>query len=140
MTLAEKRAWTGLVTIVVVYVAYVVVVLRRSGGAPLADAAYVAPMLWSIGLGIALNVAAEIAWRAVPGASREEDVRDREIGWFGDRVGQGFVVVGALAAMGLAMAEAEPFWTANVVYLCFALSAVVGCVAKVVAYRRGLPW
>ena len=140
MTLLEKRAWTMLVTAAVAYLAYVVVVLRRADGQGLAGAAYAAPMLWSIGLAIATNVVVEIAWSAAPGASREADVRDREIGWFGDRVGQAFVVLGAVAAMLLAMAEARPFWTANAVYLGFALSAVVGSVAKVVAYRRGLPW
>ena len=140
MTLLEKRAWTMLVTAAAAYLAYVVVVLRRAAGADLASTAYAAPMLWSIGLAIAVNIAVEVALSAAPGASRDSDVRDREIGWFGDRVGQAFVVIGAVAAMLLAMAEARPFWTANVVYLCFALSAVVGSVAKVVAYRRGLPW
>lgn len=140
MTLLEKRAWTMLVTAAVAYAAYVVVVLRRAAGGDLAGTAYAAPMLWSIGLTVAVNVAVEIAWSVVPGASREADVRDREIGWFGDRVGQAFVVIGAVAAMLLAMAEGRPFWTANVVYLCFVLSAVVGSVAKVVAYRKGLPW
>ena len=139
MTLLEKRAWTMLVTAAVAYLAYVVVVLRRADG-DLAAVAYAAPMLWSIGLAIAVNIAVEIVWSAVPGASRESDVRDREIGWFGDRVGQAFVVIGAVAAMGLAMAERRPFWIANAVYLGFALSAVVGSLAKVVAYRRGLPW
>ena len=140
MTLLEKRAWTMLVTAAAAYLAYVAVVLRRAAGADLAGTAYAAPMLWSIGLAIAVNIAVEVALSAAPGASRESDVRDREIGWFGDRVGQAFVVIGSVAAMLLAMAEARPFWTANVVYLCFALSAVVGSVAKVVAYRRGLPW
>ena len=38
------------------------------------------------------------------------------------------------------MRTTRPFWIANAVYLGFVLSAVVGSVAKVVAYRRGLPW
>jgi hypothetical protein len=140
MTLLERRAWTMLVTAAVAYLVYVVVVLRRAAGGDLPGTAYAAPMLWSIGVAIAVNIAVEIALSAAPGATRETDVRDQEIGWFGDRVGQAFVVIGAVAAMLLAMAEAQPFWTANVVYVCFVLSAVVGSVAKVVAYRRGLPW
>ena len=39
------------------------------------------------------------------------------------------------------MAEVGHFWIANAVYLCFVLSAVLGSVAKIVAYRRGFqPW
>ena len=33
--------------------------------------------------------------------------------------------------------EEKRAWIANVIYLCFTLSAVVGSVAKIVAYRRG---
>ena len=39
----------------------------------------------------------------------------------------------------MAMARWEPFWIANVLYLCFVLSVVLGSVTKVVVYRRGLP-
>ena len=42
--------------------------------------------------------------------------------------------------MGLAMLEVAYFWIANAVYLAFFLSAVLGSVARIVAYRRGLPW
>lgn len=46
-------------------------------------------------------------------------------------------MIGALAALVLALAEADHFWIANVIYLAFALSAVLGSVAKIFAYRRG---
>jgi hypothetical protein len=52
-------------------------------------------------------------------------------------IGQSSVVVGGVAALGMALAQWGHFWIANVIYLCFVLSAVVGSIAKIVAYRRG---
>ena len=41
----------------------------------------------------------------------------------------------------MAMAELDYFWIANLIYLAFVLSAILGSVAKIVAYRRGFqPW
>ncbi|HEY5882205.1 MAG TPA: hypothetical protein VIU11_25065, partial [Nakamurella sp.] len=76
---------------------------------------------------------------AAPRDANKKDQRDREIYRFGEYTGQYFVVAGAVAAVGLSMAELDYFWIANVIYLGFVLSAVVGSAAKVVAYRRGLP-
>ncbi|WP_327049262.1 hypothetical protein OG320_16135 [Microbispora sp. NBC_01189] len=140
MTHLEKRAWIRLVVAVLAYAAYVVVVLRRVDGGPLPDVPYTAALLWSVGGAIAATIAAEIGMAIVnPRASRVQDARDREIGRFGDHVGQAFVVIGAVAAMLMAMAGWDRFWIANVVYLCFVLSAVLAGIAKVVAYRRSLP-
>jgi multisubunit Na+/H+ antiporter MnhF subunit len=41
-------------------------------------------------------------------------------------------------AIAIAIVEADHFYIANAVYVCFVLSAVVGSVARVVVYRRGL--
>jgi hypothetical protein len=65
------------------------------------------------------------------------DQRDKEIARFGDHVGNSLVAVGAIAALVMAMAEWDHFWIANVVYLCFALSGVLGSMARLAAYRRG---
>ncbi|MDP9843901.1 hypothetical protein [Streptosporangium lutulentum] len=140
MTLEEKRAWIRLVVAVVAYGGYVIVVSGRAGGQPLAEAPYAAALLWSVGAAVVAAIVAEVAIGVVnPKASLVKDVRDREIGWLGDHVGQSFVVIGAVAAMLMAMAGWERFWIANVVYLCFALSSVLGNVTKVVVYRRSLP-
>jgi hypothetical protein len=41
----------------------------------------------------------------------------------------------------MAMVELDYFWIANVIYLAFHLSAILGAAAKIVAYRRGFqPW
>jgi putative Ca2+/H+ antiporter (TMEM165/GDT1 family) len=40
-------------------------------------------------------------------------------------------------AQGTPLAEVAHFWIANAVYLCFALSALLGSATKIIAYRRG---
>ncbi|OPG05560.1 hypothetical protein [Microbispora sp. GKU 823] len=140
MTHVEKRAWIRLVVAVLAYAAYVVAVLRRAGGGPLPEVPYTAALLWSVGGAIAASIVAEIGMAIVrPGASRVVDVRDREIGRLGDHAGQAFVVIGAVAAMLMAMAGWDRFWIANVVYLCFVLSAILGGITKIIVYRRSLP-
>ncbi|MBB2948539.1 hypothetical protein FB565_008322 [Actinoplanes lutulentus] len=136
----EKRAWIRLVVAVLGYGVYLAVVLSGSGGRPVHEVAYASALLISVGAAIAAAVAAETAWAALaPGASRASDERDREIGRLGDHVGQAFVVIGAVAAMLMAMAEIDHFWIANVIYLGFVLSAILGGIAKVVVYRTGVP-
>jgi ABC-type molybdate transport system permease subunit len=140
MTLEQRRAWIRLVVAVVGYGVYLVVVLGRADGRPLAEVAYAAPLLWTVGAAIVAAIVAEIGFGIVnPRASLLKDDRDREIGRLGDQAGQPFVVIGAVAAMLMAMADWTPFWIANVIYLGFVLSAVVGGVAKVVVYRGGVP-
>jgi hypothetical protein len=39
----------------------------------------------------------------------------------------------------MALAEWDWFWIANVIYLCFVLSAVLGSVAKIIMYRKSMP-
>jgi hypothetical protein len=142
MTSEEKRAWVMAVVTAVAYAAYVAIILGRSEGTPLTQVPYVRTMLWSIGLAI---VAAIVLHIAVTVGSPEEagqtDQRDREIHRFGEYVGQSFVVVGGVAALGMAMAELSHFWIANTIYLGFVLSALLGSVTKIVAYRWGFhPW
>ncbi|MEU4560589.1 hypothetical protein AB0F72_19610 [Actinoplanes sp. NPDC023936] len=140
MTHEEKRAWVRLVVAVLGYGTYLAVVLGRSGGQPLPEVPYATMLLISIGAAIAAGVVGETALAAItPSASRATDERDREIGRLGEHVGQAFLVIGALAAMLMAMAGWDQFWIANVIYLGFVLSAVAGGVAKVVVYRTGVP-
>lgn len=140
MTFEEKRAWVMLVTSVVAYLVYLVVILGRDG--PLADVSYVGSLVWTVVGAIVANIVVSIVLGVMsPREAQQKDERDREIWRFGDYVGQSFVVIGAVAAMIMAMLELDHFWIANAVYLCFVLSATLGSVAKVIAYRRGFqPW
>lgn len=140
MTHEEKRAWIRLVVAVLGYCAYVAVIAARIDGRPLPDVPYARVLLWTVGGAIVASILAEIGMALLnPGASRTTDERDREIGRLGDHVGQGFVAIGAVAAMVMAMASWDRFWIANVIYLCFVLSAILGGVTKVIVYRRSFP-
>ncbi|MEU0564847.1 hypothetical protein ABZ297_05535 [Nonomuraea sp. NPDC005983] len=140
MTHEEKRAWIMLVVSVAAYAAYAAIVVSRASGRPLPEVPYAATLLWTVGAAIGAAIVAEIGIGVVnPRASRVKDVRDREIGRLGEYTGQSFVVIGAVAAMLMAMAGWDRFWIANVIYLCFVLSAVVGSITKIVVYRRSLP-
>ena len=136
----EKRAWIMLAVSLTAYLVYVVVVLRRAAGRALAETPYAGVLLWTVGGAIVAAVAAE----AVVGLSVRREVlvtavRDREIGRLGEHTGQSFVVVGAVAAMLMAMAGWDRFWIANVIYLCFVLSAVLGSITKIAVYRGTFP-
>jgi hypothetical protein len=142
MTHEEKHAWIMLVVTVAAYATYVVTIVSRANGGPLNDVAYTAVLLWTVGAAIVAAIVAEIAIGVVnPGASRDKDVRDRQISRLGEHVGQSFVVIGAVLALLMAMAEWDRFWIANVIYLGFVLSAILGSITKIVVYRRSfLQW
>ena len=138
MTLEERRSWAFLLVALVAYGVYLATVLARAASAPLVDVDYVTAMLVSIGgaivAGIVINIVLGIF---TPRRDHARDVRDRDIARLGDRVGQAFLVIGGVAALLLAITEAPYFYIANVVYLCFVLSAVLSSVTRVVVYRRG---
>jgi hypothetical protein len=140
MTLEEMRAWARLVAAVGGYTGYVTVVLAGAHGRPLMEVPYAAALVWSVTASIVGATVVETVLRtANPKVSRIKDVRDRQISRLGDYVGQSFVVIGATAAMFMAVARLDQFWIANAIYLCFVLSAVLGNVTKVVVYRGTLP-
>ena len=137
MSYEERNVWVFVVVAVVAYAAYVVVVLSRARDVPLTEVAYVGPLLWSIGGAIVASIVGTIVVALVNRRDgHEKDQRDKEINRLGEHTGQSLVVIGALAALVLAMAEADWFWIANVIYLCFVLSAVLGSATKLAAYRQ----
>jgi hypothetical protein len=140
MTLTEKRAWCLLAATVGAYIWYVVAVVRRIDGGPVQETPYVRALLWSLGAAIVLNIAAEIVLNIInPRGARQKDERDRAIDRLGDQVGQAFVVLGGTSALLMALAEWHWFWIANVLYLGFVLSAVLGSIAKIVMNHTTVP-
>ena len=126
------------VVTVFAYAAYLIVVLRQTGSGTVVDVPYVAPLLWTVGAAIVASIVLHItAAIASPREAGRKDQRDREIGRFGEHIGQSFVVIGGVAALVMAMAELDHFWIANTVYLAFVLSSLLGSLAKIAAYRRG---
>ena len=137
MAFEEKRAWIMLVVSVCAYAVYAVIILGRAGSASLTEVPYAATLLWSVGAAIVISIVLNIVVSIASGGPAKKDQRDREIGRLGDYIGQSFVVIGGVTALLMALAKMPYFWIANAVYLAFVLSAVLGSIAKIFAYRRG---
>jgi len=139
VTYEEKGTWVYLVVVVATFGAYVAVLLSRADGGPLADVAYVAPLLWTIGISIVVSVVGRVVVEiARPSDSLAADARDKDIDRHGEYVGFHVLSVGVVGALVLTLVEAEHFWIANAIFLAFVLNAVTSSVVKLVAYRRGL--
>jgi hypothetical protein len=139
MSYEEKGTWVYLVACLGAYGVYLAIVLGRLASTPAAQVPYVSVLLWTTGASILASIVGRILVEtASPSGSRRRDVRDKEIYRFGEYASRWFIVAGAGAALGMAMAQWDDFWIANVIYLGFVLWAVAGSVVKLVTYRRGL--
>lgn len=140
MSSEEKSAWVLLVVAIAGYATYLVLVASEAASVPLLETGWATWMLWTIGGGIVGGIVVNILVGIFsPKDAGKKDQRDREITRFGDSIGQSFVVLGGVGALSLSLLEVPYFWIANAIYLAFVLSAVLGSIARVVAYRRGLP-
>ncbi|WP_371494169.1 hypothetical protein OG871_03590 [Kitasatospora sp. NBC_00374] len=142
MAVEEKRAWIMLVVAIAAYSSYLASVLGRSGDLPLAETPYVAALVWSVVAAIVVSIVLNILVAVLsPEEANTKDQRDREIHRSGEYIGQSFLAIGSVTALLLALADADQFWIANAIYLGFTLSAILGSVAKIGAYRVGFhPW
>ena len=143
MVYEERNVWAGLIISPIVLVAYVVLVLQQAAGGPLTADDWFPLMLWSIGGGIVGTILLSVAWGILAGMRDPDgvgrsDIRDRDIGRMGARVEQAFVAIAGLGVIVLCGIGADVFWIANTMFLGFFVAAVVGGIARVIAYRRGL--
>lgn len=143
MVYEERNAWAGLIVTVVLMPVYVWVILQHAAGGPLTDVEWWPIMLWAIGAGIVATILLSIGWgitagRRDPDGIGKSDERDRDIAHMSSRVGQSFTVIAGLGVIVLCALEADWFWIAHTMFFGFALSAFIGGIASVIAYRRGL--
>ena len=143
MVYEERNIWAGLIVSVIAMIVYVVIVLQQAAGGPLTDVDWVPIMLWIIGGSIVVAILVSIVWGILagmrdPDGVGKSDQRDRDIAHMSTRVGQAFLVIAGLGVIILCAFEADWFWIANTMFFGFALSSIVGGIASVVAYRRGL--
>jgi hypothetical protein len=138
MSYEERGQWVYLAATTIAYSAYLVLMLGRAGSTPLQEIDYVPILLWTIGGAVVGSIIGRIAIEiARPSESQREDVRDREIGRFGEYVSGMILGVGMVGPFILTLIEADHFWIANAIYLVFVVQAVAGTIIKLVAYRRG---
>jgi hypothetical protein len=138
MSYEEKGQWVYLAATTIAYAAYVIVVLGQAGTTPLPQVDYQPILLWTVGGAIAGSIIGRIAIEIVrPSDSYRGDVRDRDIGRFGEYVAGMILGIGMVGPFIMTLIEADHFWIANAIYLVFVAQAVVGAVIKLIAYRRG---
>jgi len=136
----EKFTWAFGVIAIVAYAVYAAIIAPQLASTPPGEIEYWLPMLVTIGAAILGGILVGIVLGIVsPRGADKEDERDRRIARFGDHVGNAFVAIGAIAAIVLSMLRVDWFWIANAVYLAFVLSAVFASMAKIAAYREGMP-
>lgn len=143
MVYEERIAWVQLIVTVVGTAVYVVWTLQEAAGGPLTDVVWWPIMLWTIGGAIVVSILLSIVWGLGaglrdPDGVGKSDQRDRDISRMSARVGQSFLVIAGLGVLVLCAFEADVFWIANTMFFGFLLSALVGGIASVIAYRRGL--
>ncbi|HWM15311.1 MAG TPA: hypothetical protein VNP97_01865 [Microbacterium sp.] len=143
MVYQERNTWATLIATIVTTTVYVVIILGRMATTPIAEIDWVTPLLWTLGVSIVGAIILSIVLGIISGIRNRDEIdrsdqRDRDISRFGGRVGQGFLIAGALGALILCMIEADWFWIGNAIFFGFALAAVLGGIVQVVVYRRGL--
>jgi hypothetical protein len=138
MSFDEKNAWVFGVIAIAGYATYLGLLFTASGGGPIEEAPYVAPMVGTILGAIGAGILGGIVLGIANPRETKSDRRDKQISWFGERIGNWFVIVGGLGALLLCFVGAPHFWIANLIYLCFVLSALLSTVVRLIAYRRGL--
>ena len=138
MSYEERGQWVYLAATTIAYGAYLVLLLGQAGATPLPEIEYQPLVLWTIGAAVAGSIIGRNVIEIVrPSESHREDVRDKEIGRFGEYVSGVILGIGMVGPFILTLVEAHHFWIANAIYLVFVVQAVVGTVIKLLAYRRG---
>lgn len=138
MSYEEKGQWVYLAASTIAYGVYLALVIGRAGTTPLPEINWQPIMLATIGAAIIGSIVGRMAIEiARPSELHRGDVRDRDIGRFGEYVAGMVLGIGMVGPFVLALVEADQFWIANAMYLVFVVQAVVGATIKLVAYRRG---
>jgi len=139
----ERNIWAGLIVLPISMAIYVLAILQQGAGRPLSELQWAPIMAWTIGASIIAMVLISVLWGSIvsiknPRGVARSDQRDRDISRRSDRMGEIPIVSGAIAVIVLSAAEVDWFWIANSMFVAFGLSMVVGGIASVHAYHRGL--
>ena len=136
MAFLEKSNWVALVVAVPTLLVYVALVVPQVLSKPIAEVAWVQPMIFTIVGFIVANVLGNVVAAASnPGEADRKDQRDTEIDHFGERVGNWLIIAGSCAALVLAMTRADHFWIANAIYFGGLAGALLSSVTKIAAYH-----
>jgi hypothetical protein len=132
----EKSNLIVLIVGVPTLLIYLAIVVPQALGQPIAEVAWVAPMIATIVVFVvAIILGNVVAAASNPREADRNDERDREIDRFGERVGNWLIIAGSIAALVLAMARADHFWIANAIFLGGLAGALLSAATKIAAYR-----
>jgi drug/metabolite transporter (DMT)-like permease len=138
MSFEEKSTWIYALIVVALAAIYFAAVLGQLPRTAASDIDYQVSLLAAIGATIVLTVVAHVAIAvAAPDDAGKRDQRDKDINRYGEYVGGIVLSVAAVVPLILALVEVDHFWIANTIYLALIVSATVGSIVKIVAYRRG---
>jgi hypothetical protein len=136
MAFMEKSNWVVLIVAVPTLLVYAALVVPQVVSTPLAEVAWVQPMIFAIVGFIVANVLGNVVAAASnPREADKNDQRDREIDHFGERVGNWLIIAGSITALALAMAGADHFWIANAIFLGGLAGGLLSSVTKIAAYH-----
>ena len=136
MAFLEKSNWVVLLVAVATLFIYGGTTAGQALNRPVAEISWVQPMIYSIVGFIVANVVGNVIVAASnPREADKHDQRDREINWFGERVGNYVIIAGACLALLLAMVAADRFWIGNAIYFAGILGAMGASVTKIAAYH-----
>lgn len=138
MSYEEKGQVVYLGVVTTAYAGYLFLILRQLSGTPLLEIDYQPILVATIVVSIIAAIVSRIAVEVIrPSDPVHEDVRDKEIGRFGEYVAGLVLGIGMVVPFILVLVEADYFWIANAMYFVFVLQAIVGAIIKLIAYRRG---
>ena len=143
MVYQERNTWATLIATVITVPIYIVIVLVQADGGPLTEVEWVPILLWTMGASIVGAIVISILWGIFAGVGDPSwggclrPARPRHLAP-GQSTRVRRLVAFALVALVLSMVEADWFWIGNALFFGFALATLVGDIARVVAYRRGI--
>jgi hypothetical protein len=150
MAFHERFTWVNIVVTLLVAATYLRHVGAQVGTTPVADIAYVGPVVWATVAMIALNILGAITVAIGSAISIEvtgqgsiddidrKDERDQSIARRGDLAGYYVTSVLVIGVFVLTVLELPHFWIANALFLAFVVAGLASASTKLVAYRRGL--
>jgi hypothetical protein len=138
MSYEEKGQVVYLGVTTTAYAAYLFLIVQQLSTTPVNEIDFQPTLLATVVVAIVASIVGRIAVEVIrPSDTVHEDVRDRDIGRFGEYVAGLVLGIGMVVPFILTLLEADYFWIANAMYLVFVLQALVGAIIKLVAYRRG---
>ena len=137
MTFPEKSALTMTAILVVVFGGYFAIVLGVIADSPDRDLAYTGLM---VGVAIILTILATVSHVLLALVFRSQanayDERDRLVVLRSERIAGYVLSLGVCAGIGLAMAQVDAFWIAQVLIGALVAAEVLDGIVKLVLYRR----